>query len=261
VPGSRPDARVAPAQSRRRDSTASRRFAYLVTCEHGGNRVPERYAPLFRGHRHLLATHRGYDPGALAMARTLARALGAVLVTSTISRLLVELNRSPGRQFLHSPVMHNAPGHVRADVCRRYYAPYRGRVEAFIRDAIAVGGRVVHISSHSFTPLLDETARTADIGLLYDPDRAGERDLCRRWQHALRARVPHWVARRNYPYLGRSDGLTTWLRRRFPDRVYIGIELEINQRHVIDGRAIAASERAAVAGALRDALNSPAGSR
>jgi hypothetical protein len=37
--------------------------------------------------------------------------------------------------------------------------------------------------------------------------------------------------RRNYPYVGYSDGLTTYLRTRFDDRQYSGIELEINQRY------------------------------
>ena len=40
--------------------------------------------------------HRGYDAGALAMARDLAASLRAPLVASTVSRLLVDLNRSLG---------------------------------------------------------------------------------------------------------------------------------------------------------------------
>ena len=228
--------------------------AYIVTCEHGGNRIPAEYAPLFRGHHRLLATHRGYDPGALTMAHALARALGAVLVASTISRLLVELNRSPGRQFLFSPIMRGAPDAVRDDVCRRYYTPYRSKVEGCIRQLVASGRHVVHVSSHSFTPLLDGIARRADAGLLYDPDRTGERDLCLSWQRALRNRAPDWIVRRNYPYLGRSDGFTSYLRRRFAKSLYTGIELELNQKHVLGGHAIDARERVAVVGALQDAL-------
>jgi len=40
--------------------------------------------------------------------------------------------------------------------------------------------------------------------------------------------------RRNYPYTGKSDGFTAYLRRRFPADAYIGIELEINQKHVFN---------------------------
>src|SRR4030081_1301042 len=63
---------------------------FIITCEHGGNRIPAPYRRLFRGRRVLLDSHRGYDPGALVMARALARAFRAPLVTSTISRLLVD---------------------------------------------------------------------------------------------------------------------------------------------------------------------------
>lgn len=231
-------------------------IACLVTCEHGGNRIPSPYAALFRSHAALLASHRGYDPGALAMARALARAFDARLMTSTVSRLLVELNRSPGRQFRYSPVMQKATRNVRADVCRQYYTPHWTAAEAFVCAAIAGGRRVLHVSSHSFTPSLDGDVRRADVGLLYDPARESERRLCIAWQQALTARLPHWTTRRNYPYRGTGDGLTRHLRTRFADAAYCGIELEINQKHVRDGHAIAARERAAVVAALRDALAS-----
>jgi predicted N-formylglutamate amidohydrolase len=253
MPRRRRDARVTPGAARGPSERAGT-LALLVTCEHGGNRIPAPYAPLFRDHGALLETHRGYDAGALAMARTLARVLAATLLVSTVSRLLVELNRSPGRQFRHSPIMRVAPPDVRAAVCGHYYMPYRDKVEAFVGGAIAAGRRVLHVSSHSFTPTLDGLVRNADVGLLFDPRRRSERELCHRWQAALKERAPHWIVRRNYPYRGVSDGLTTWLRRRFPDRRYSGIELEINQRHARDGHAIAARDRTAVALALCEAL-------
>lgn len=41
--------------------------------------------------------------------------------------------------------------------------------------------------------------------------------------------------RRNYPYAGKADGLTSHLRQRFPSNVYAGIEVEVNQRFVLAG--------------------------
>jgi predicted N-formylglutamate amidohydrolase len=224
-----------------------------VTCEHGGNDIPNEYAALFRGQRRLLASHRGYDPGALDTARDLARALRARLVVSTTSRLLVELNRSPGRQFRNSPPMRAASKALQDAVCRRYYTPYRDAVEAFVASRNASGERVVHISSHSFTPSLDGTLRRADVGLLYDPGRIGEGHLCVSWQRALAACRPDWIVRRNYPYLGRSDGLTSYLRRRYDGTSYVGIELEVNQKHARSG-VVPAADRAAIVGALCAAL-------
>lgn len=204
---------------------------FLISCEHGGNRIPPRYRCFFRGHEALLTSHRGYDPGALAMAGDLARALGAPLHFSTTSRLLIDLNRSSGHPKLYSEATRNAPAAIRREILERCYLPYRRQAEAAIAELVAHGHRVIHISSHSFTPELDGTVRNADIGLLYDPSRSGEVELCRRWQGALKTLAPKLRVRRNYPYTGKSDGFTAYLRRRFPAESYVGIELEINQRH------------------------------
>ena len=167
------------------------------------------------------------------MARALARAFGAPLVTSTISRLLVDLNRSIGHPRLHSTAIRDAPPPLRAEIVDRYYLPYRAEVEALVGRAVSRGRRAIHISSHSFTPELDGKVRRADVGLLYDPGRHGEAQLCARWKKALSAIAPELRVRRNHPYAGKGDGLTSHLRRRFPDRVYVGIEIEINQKIVL----------------------------
>ncbi len=221
--------RATPGQGR--GATA----AFLITCEHGGNRIPVRYRALFEASAGLLKTHRGYDPGALTMARDLAAALGSGLFVATTSRLLIDLNRSIGHPRLYSEATRHAPAAVRRGILERYYLPYRTEVERAIAELLARGRRVVHISSHSFTPELDGRIRMADIGLLYDPSRAAELEFCLRWQGALRIRAPELAVRRNYPYAGKADGLTAYLRRRFPEPSYLGIELEINQKHVFKG--------------------------
>jgi predicted N-formylglutamate amidohydrolase len=67
----------------------------IITCEHGGNAIPYAYRHLFQTDqdRALLNSHRGFDPGALAMAKSATAHLAAPLVMSTISRLLVDLNQ------------------------------------------------------------------------------------------------------------------------------------------------------------------------
>ena len=70
---------------------------FLISCEHGGNRIPLRYRPLFEGYEHLLHSHRGYDSGALSMAKKLAITLHSPLFAATTSRLLIDLNRSIGK--------------------------------------------------------------------------------------------------------------------------------------------------------------------
>jgi len=230
--------------------------AFLITCEHGGNRIPTPYRSLFHGHRALLDTHRGYDPGALVMAKALARAFRAPLVTSTISRLLIDLNRSIGHRQLFFAATQGEGKSGRAKLVELHYLPYRAEVERLVGESVSRRLRVIHISSHSFTPELDGKIRRADVGLLYDPRRSGETELCARWKTSLAALAPDLRVRRNYPYAGKGDGLTAHLRRRFLPSAYVGIELELNQSIVFAAgrrwielrRVLIASLRAACAG-------------
>ena len=225
--------------------------AFLITCEHGGNRIPAPYRRLFRGQRALLDSHRGYDPGALVMAKELAAAFTAPLVTSTVSRLLVDLNRSIGHANVFSVATRDAPAELRAGIVERYYRPYRAQVERLVKESVARGRRVIHVSSHSFTPALDGKVRRADVGLLYHPGRRGEVELCARWKASLAAIAPALKVRRNYPYAGKGDGLTSHLRLRFAPDAYVGVELEVNQRIVIKGGRRWTTLRGALIDSLR----------
>lgn len=209
---------------------------YLITCEHAGNRVPTELRPLFKRDKAMLYTHRGYDPGALTLTREIAAALHAPYLQSTISRLVVDLNRSIGHPRLHAEVIQSElSSEAQQKIIERHYLPYRRKAEALIAQAIVQGRRVIHISCHSFTPALNGKVRNADIGLLFDPACPGETAFCRDWQTALSARRPDCTTRRNYPYVGTSDAFTSYLRRHFPVEAYLGMEIEINQKHVFIG--------------------------
>lgn len=194
------------------------------------------------------------------MAKTLASAFSAPLVSATISRLLVDLNRSIGHPQLFSTATRRVPAETRAEIVLRHYRPYRCEVERLVGQSVSRGRRVIHISSHSFTPRLHGKRRRADVGLLYDPVRPGETALCARWKSALGALAPELSVRRNYPYAGKGDGLTRHLRQRFPPGAYIGVELEVNQKIVLNAgrpwtalrRVLVDSLRAASAAAARD---------
>jgi len=231
--------------------------ALVFTCEHGGNRIPPSYRELFAPHRALLQTHRGFDAGALIMARALAVAFSAPLLSATVSRLLVDLNRSVGHPHLHFEPVLELPGPRRVQILKRHYQPYRSQAERLMAHAIAARGRVIHISCHSFTPELHGKRRNADVGLLYDPARPGERALCAHWKHTLGIRAPELAVRRNYPYAGRNDGLTSWLRKRHSPDAYVGIELELNQKHTMCATGQWAALREAVIDSLRAALTVP----
>jgi predicted N-formylglutamate amidohydrolase len=226
----------------------------IITCEHAGNEVPPAYAAHFVGHEALLETHRGWDKGALQLGREMADATSAAFFFSTTTRLLADLNRSIGHPHLHSEATRALPRKIRNEIVALHYRPHRDAVEAAVDQAIAQGTQVIHLASHSFTPVLDGVVRTADVAWLYDSRRAAERDFAMAWQARLSALSPQLRLRRNYPYQGKGDGLTALLRRRHSPERYIGIELEVNQRFVEQGGPAWPDLRAGVIRSLQQAL-------
>lgn len=205
-------------------------LSFVLTCEHGGNAVPPAYAPLFQAHQELLASHRGYDIGAKGLFNELKNLAQATFFADT-TRLLVELNRSLYHKALFSSVTKDLPEHEKQQILQEYYRPYREAVETKIQDLIFSGRQALHISVHSFTPVLQEEVRQADVGLLYDPQRSLEKRFCHDWKEKMKELSPGLQVRFNYPYKGVSDGFPTYLRRKFSEQQYIGIELEINQKY------------------------------
>ncbi len=205
-------------------------WSVLVTAEHGGNEVPSDYRELFVGHRALLDSHRGWDPGTLDLARSLAEKLGATLFGSTVTRLLVDLNRSAHNPRVFSEITRSLPRVERVALLERFHRPHWDQVRAAASRATKLV--TLHLGVHSFAPVLNGQVRTPDIALLYDPTRPLELELATLWSHGLAEALPDRVVRRNNPYRGAADGLTTALRRRLAGTRYLGIEIEVNQRHV-----------------------------
>jgi len=231
--------------------SAASRDVLILTCEHGGNAVPRAYAHLFRGAKAQLESHRGWDPGALTLARHLAKALDRPLLAVTVSRLFVESNRSPTNHRIWSDFTKGLPREERQRILERWWRPHRQAVEEAVAAEIRRGRRVVHVAVHSFTPVLDGEERNAEIGLLYDSRRKQEGRFSRAWGRALHGIDPSLRVRYNYPYAGMADGLTTWMRRIHPESRYVGVELEINQSLVASRwrqvqREIAESLRAVI---------------
>jgi len=226
----------------------------LVTCEHATHRIPAPYRSAFAKAGRLLASHRGFDPGALELAKTISRQLRAPLKRGTTSRLLVELNRSVGHPRLWSDFTRDLPPPMKQEILTRYYYPHRLEVLRWIKSRVTRGHRVLHLSVHTFTPVWEGEPRVADIGLLHDPRRASERTLCLRWKQTLRAQDPSWRVRRNYPYQGVADGFTTHLRKSFDAGHYAGIELEVTQAWARSPRRRWLNLQKAIAHSLSGAL-------
>lgn len=206
---------------------------FLLTCEHGGNDVPAEYQHLFEDAHHVLETHRGWDIGILPFAEEMARHVCSPLISSTVSRLLVELNRSLGHRDLFSEYSRVLPENSRQELLRKYYFPHRDTVAQAVERSLEYG-RVFHITIHSFTAELNGQVRNADITFLYDYRRKEEARLAQHWQAEIE-RAMGVKVRRNYPYRGHTDGLTTALRKTWGETDYLGICIEVNQKHLLNG--------------------------
>lgn len=202
----------------------------LLTCEHGGNRVPTGLKKLLSIPSSILNSHQGMDFGALAAARYLSKSLKAPLIANELTRLVVDFNRSPHHPQLFSKYSKQLSSKQKAAILKKYYEPYRQKIEQMILSWRKQGHTIVHLSMHSFTPVLKGQKRRGDLGWLYDPRRKSEKKFCRQWRKILQEHQTQLHLRSNYPYRGIADGLIPWLRKKHPENYYIGIELEINQR-------------------------------
>lgn len=206
-----------------------RSLTLVLTCEHAGAKIPKSLSPYFSRHAKVLNTHRACDLGALPIAKALAQHFSSPLFFTDISRLVVDCNRSAHHSGVISSFLDDLSEEKRLDLMRTFYVPYRQKVEEHLRTLIEEGHRVLHVSIHSFTSVLNGQVRNAEIGLLFDPSRAWENKICLQWQGVLKDLAPDWRTRRNYPYRGVADGFTTYLRRQFSAKNYAGIEIELNQ--------------------------------
>ncbi|MEM7055255.1 MAG: N-formylglutamate amidohydrolase [Pseudomonadota bacterium] len=204
-------------------------ISVLISCEHASNRVPRQYQHLFIGHEDLLNSHRGWDAGALQLAKTLASRLDAPLLTGEYTRLLVDLNRSRNHSTRFSEFTRDLHKHVRNEICSTWWQPHWRDYRDHLHT---LPDRILHIACHSFTPVFHGRLRKTDIGLLYDPARPSEKAFCLRYGQALRRKLPSLKVHMNQPYRGISNNLGQQHRQHFPDAKLMTFEIEINQRLV-----------------------------
>lgn len=205
----------------------------IISCEHASSDIPSEYQYLFQDAEHDLITHKAVDFGAKYIAEALRDAFNCPCVLAKTSRLLIDFNRSLTHKQCFSEYTSKLDPEQKQSVMDTYYVPYRQAVEALIHEAVQKKQRVLHLSVHSFTPVLNGEIRYADIGLLYDPKRAHEKALAKAWKPHLVRDDELYRVRMNYPYKGSSDGFTSALRKHYGPDEYVGIELEINQRLVM----------------------------
>ncbi|TXC85144.1 N-formylglutamate amidohydrolase [Luteibaculum oceani] len=207
----------------------------IISCEHYSNELPHEFSNLFAQNEKVAETHRAYDIGAKLIFSGLQK-LAFASFYYPYSRLLIEVNRSLHHPKLFSEFSKKLDKQTRKNLINSYYLPYRNKVEKACWGQIVEGKEFLHLSVHSFTPVLGNEIRNADIGLLYDPKNPIEREFAKKFKESIRAIDPNLKVRFNYPYLGTADGFTTYLRKKLGPK-YAGIELEV-KNDVINNQII-----------------------
>lgn len=150
----------------------------LLVCDHASCRFPKALGDLgldpFARRCHL-----AIDIGAGPLTEHLAMRVGITAVIAKYSRLVVDCNRElmdPGA-FLEYGDGILVPGNRNLSQAERdrragaIYWPYHNAIEEQIKRLRNVGPPPVLVSIHSFTPVLNGSAREIQIGVLWDTDR------------------------------------------------------------------------------------------
>jgi predicted N-formylglutamate amidohydrolase len=184
----------------------------LILCDHATNLMPAEYGTLGLGHDQL-ARHIAYDIGALPVALQMGKILGATVVYSRFSRLLIDPNRGRDDPTLVMQLSDGAviPGNAHVDereIERRiarfmqpYHSAIQGEIDAMIRRGLVPG----IFSLHSYTNVWRGVLRKWHGAVLWDNDPRLPVPLMRE----LAARSDYVIGD-NEPYSGRLKGNTIW---------------------------------------------------
>lgn len=214
--------------------------ALLVNCDHASNVVPRRLRDLGLSADQRQG-HIAWDPGAGAVARLLATALGAPAILAGYSRLVIDCNRAPDDPTA-IPLISDAvvvPGNRDLDdetiVARRLacHDPYHAEIARWLDVATAAHAQVAMFSVHSFTPSLrDGDSRPWDTGVLWTDDPRIPVPL----MAALR-RIPGVSVGDNEPYSAHDKFGFTIETHAEPRGLPNGL-VEIRQDHLADEQGV-----------------------
>ena len=156
------------------------------------------------------------------------RCCSAPLFHSTVTRLLVEPNRSLGHPRLFSEFTAALDESARRSIISAITPRIAIASKVGSNKRSPMGRRCcISACTHS-RPTGTVNRAPPTSGCCTIPRTNRRKRFATRGAASLQLR-PDLRVRRNYPYLGKSDGLTTELRRRFGAKRYHGIELELNQ--------------------------------
>tara|TARA_B100000029_G_C17478199_1_gene924570 strand:+ start:55 stop:849 length:795 start_codon:yes stop_codon:yes gene_type:complete len=149
----------------------------LLVCDHASPRIPVTLENLGLENS-ILKLHIAYDIGALAVAKNLSSKINCPLVSSSFSRLVIDLNRPLDHPdlILKASDRINIPGNLNLTKKERskrinfLFKPYHAAINQMCLEKMAQGDPPSLISIHSFNPSFGGKPRPWDIGVLWKND-------------------------------------------------------------------------------------------
>lgn len=150
---------------------------FVIVCDHASHRIPARLGTLGLSAVDRMS-HIGWDIGIAPVARQLAVMLGAHVVLSNYSRLVIDCNRPLNAQdsIAKQSGGITIPGNLELteqEIALRVnevFRPYHARIEAELEMRRRFSKPTIFVALHSFTPALYGIARPWQIGVLYQRD-------------------------------------------------------------------------------------------
>lgn len=198
----------------------------LLICDHAGRRIPRRLDDMGLSPAELLR-HIAWDIGAAGLARKLADALAAELILQAYSRLVADCNRDPGDPSVAPEISDGVaiPANQGLDAeglaarIAEIHAPYHAAIAAALDRH---GPKILVVSVHSFTPVMQGFQRPWKVGVLHSHDSPASARMLK----ALEA-VGGLVVGDNQPYA--MDGIDYTIPRHAKARGLDYLELEVRQ--------------------------------
>lgn len=209
----------------------------LVSCEHGGTRVPTWVWPAL-GHssgkpRTPVDSAARFASVGLSERLGDLRADGRCLVENEYATWLIDVARNVAHPRAFSPVTRRLPRTIRHRLIREVHEGYRRELRQRLSQVLVRYGIVVHLAVTTFPWRSgagnDREPWRADVGLGYDPSSTTELAIGIDWVGELYDRSPMLRVRRNYPRRGQRDCVTRAMRDHFAGMRYYGIELQLNR--------------------------------
>jgi len=213
----------------------------VFVCDHASNRIPEEYGDLGLSAIERLR-HIAWDPGALAVSLALSDLLDAPLIHSTVSRLVIDCNRTytaPGlitsiSEDTEIPGNRNVGENDRARRIADFHEPFHAAIDAVLNRRAAEAHETILVAMHSFTPVYKGVSRPWPIGLIHGVDTGYTRAVF----DMLKAEEPDLDVGWNEPYAA-LNGVTYTLEHHGDERKLPSTMIEIRHDEILEPNGVA----------------------